>query len=136
MPCSPLKVNRCSEEHVSRSSLGFFFDPEMEARCSSETSVDFQRTTRRYISEDRTFNNYHCENLKSYKKLRGLHRPPGITRIVITRTLKWALRMTTVDGREVHMELGWGGGDIFSQRPHGRPRTRTDNNIIPLKPSG
>jgi hypothetical protein len=28
----------------------------MEAVCSTETSVDFQRTTRRYIPEDRTLN--------------------------------------------------------------------------------
>jgi hypothetical protein len=28
---------------------------KMEATCSSETSVDFQRTTRRYIPEERTF---------------------------------------------------------------------------------
>jgi hypothetical protein len=27
----------------------------MEASCSSETSVDFQRTTRRYIPEDRAY---------------------------------------------------------------------------------
>jgi hypothetical protein len=38
----------------------------MEATSSSETSVDFQRNTWRYISEDRTLNNHHCENLKPY----------------------------------------------------------------------
>jgi hypothetical protein len=38
----------------------------MEAICSSETSVDFQRTTRRYIPEDSAFLNHRCENLKSY----------------------------------------------------------------------
>jgi hypothetical protein len=37
----------------------------MEATCSSETSVDFQRTTRRYIPEDGTRLNHRCENLKS-----------------------------------------------------------------------
>jgi hypothetical protein len=37
----------------------------MEAICSSEMSVDTQRTTRRYISEDGTLHNYVCENLKS-----------------------------------------------------------------------
>jgi hypothetical protein len=35
---------------------------KMEAICSSETSVDFQRTT-----EDSTLHNHRCENLKSYK---------------------------------------------------------------------
>jgi hypothetical protein len=38
----------------------------MEAICSSETSVDSQRTTLRYIPEDRTVRNHRCENLKSY----------------------------------------------------------------------
>jgi hypothetical protein len=38
----------------------------MEAICCSETSVDFQRTTRRYIPEDITLHNHRCENLKFY----------------------------------------------------------------------
>jgi hypothetical protein len=38
----------------------------MEAICSSETSVDTQRTTRSYIPEDGTLHNNRCENLKSY----------------------------------------------------------------------
>jgi hypothetical protein len=38
----------------------------MEAVCSSETSVDIQRITRRYIPEDGTLHNHRCENLKSY----------------------------------------------------------------------
>jgi hypothetical protein len=40
----------------------------MEAIYSSETSVDSQRTTRRYILEDDAFHNHSCENLKSYNK--------------------------------------------------------------------
>jgi hypothetical protein len=39
---------------------------KMEATCSSETSVDFQRTTQRYNPEDKTLHNHRCENLKSY----------------------------------------------------------------------
>jgi hypothetical protein len=31
-----------------------------------ETSVDFQRRTRRYIPENRILHNHRCENLKSY----------------------------------------------------------------------
>jgi hypothetical protein len=38
---------------------------KMNAICSSETSVDTQRTTRRYIPEDSTLHNHRCENLKS-----------------------------------------------------------------------
>jgi hypothetical protein len=41
---------------------------KMETICSSETWVDFQRITGRYIPEDRTLHNHLCENLKSYKK--------------------------------------------------------------------
>jgi hypothetical protein len=37
----------------------------MEAIFSSETSVDTQRTTQRYIPEDGTLHNHRCENLKS-----------------------------------------------------------------------
>jgi hypothetical protein len=39
---------------------------KMEAIYSSETSVDFQQTTRRYIPEDRTIHNQRCENLTSF----------------------------------------------------------------------
>jgi hypothetical protein len=38
----------------------------MEAICSFETSVEFQRTTRRYIPDDSTLHNHRCETLKSY----------------------------------------------------------------------
>jgi hypothetical protein len=34
--------------------------------CSSETSVDFQRITRRYMPGDGILRNHRCENLKSY----------------------------------------------------------------------
>jgi hypothetical protein len=36
----------------------------MEATCSVETSLDFQRTARRYVPEDGTLPNYRCENFK------------------------------------------------------------------------
>jgi hypothetical protein len=38
----------------------------MEAICSSETSVDFQRTTQLYIPEDSALHNHRFKNLKSY----------------------------------------------------------------------
>jgi hypothetical protein len=37
----------------------------MDARCTSKTSVDFQRTTQRYIPGDETLHNHCCENLRS-----------------------------------------------------------------------
>lgn len=75
------KVNRQEHEGVARSdiveptevtaaacfmqvsSLAYSSTAKMEAKCSSETSVHFHRTTSHYISEDR---NYHLENPKSY----------------------------------------------------------------------
>jgi hypothetical protein len=39
----------------------------MEAICSSKTSVETRRTTRRIIPEDVTLQNHCCKNLKSYK---------------------------------------------------------------------
>jgi hypothetical protein len=50
----------------------------IEATCSPETSVDFQRTTRRYIPEDRTLHNHRCENLKSYINLKSLWKRTGL----------------------------------------------------------
>jgi hypothetical protein len=41
----------------------------MEAICSSETSIETQRTTRRHIPEDDTLHNHRCENLKSYNDI-------------------------------------------------------------------
>jgi hypothetical protein len=39
----------------------------MEAKCSTETLVGFQRTTRLYIPEDITAHNQSYENFKSCK---------------------------------------------------------------------
>jgi hypothetical protein len=38
----------------------------MEAKFSSDTSVDFERITRLYISGNRTLYKHRCENLTSY----------------------------------------------------------------------
>jgi hypothetical protein len=45
-----------------------------EAACSSQTSVDFQRTRWSYIPEDSTLHNHRCENLKSYIVSHSLHK--------------------------------------------------------------
>jgi hypothetical protein len=91
MPCNALKINRrfggtclnlqgrrisqarnqhkelcLSPSFTLVSCSAYSSTPKMEAICSSETSVDFQRIARRYIPEDSTLHNHRCENLKSY----------------------------------------------------------------------
>jgi hypothetical protein len=47
----------------------------MEAKCSSETSVGFQRATRHYITEDRTLHNHRCDyTILQYLDNFTLHR--------------------------------------------------------------
>jgi hypothetical protein len=55
-PCSPLSVNRrFGEAKIGPvSCLVYSSNLKMGATCPSETPVDFQQTTRHYISEDRT----------------------------------------------------------------------------------
>jgi hypothetical protein len=55
-----------SEEHVS-----IFWTLKMEAKCSTETSVVFQRITWSYIPEHRTLHNHRREKFKSDKKQRN-----------------------------------------------------------------
>jgi hypothetical protein len=66
------KLSSVSEESLPQSSglkgkdkqeTSIMQAANMEAKCSSETSVDFQQ---RYIPKDRTRHNHPCENLKSY----------------------------------------------------------------------
>jgi hypothetical protein len=52
----------------------------MEAICISETSVNTQRTTRRYIPEDGTLHNQRCESLKSYMVLELCNYFPHIVK--------------------------------------------------------
>jgi hypothetical protein len=72
MPYNPLKVNQQSKQSSGWHMLSHRFcsayssTMKMEATCSSEMLVDFQQTTCRYIPEDSTLHNHHCENLKSY----------------------------------------------------------------------
>jgi hypothetical protein len=55
-------LSKVKSYYCNRSNLAL----KMEATCSHETSVDFQRTTRSYIPEDWNLHNHRCENLKSY----------------------------------------------------------------------
>jgi hypothetical protein len=79
-PYSPMKVNQDFREmyrfHLQGrtllstcftlvSCLAYFSTLKMEAKCSSETSVDFKRITRCCTPENKTPHNHRCENFKS-----------------------------------------------------------------------
>jgi hypothetical protein len=51
------------------SCLAYSYILKMKVICSSETSVDSQRTTRQHIPEDRTFHLYYSFNLTPKKKV-------------------------------------------------------------------
>jgi hypothetical protein len=65
MPCGALKSSNLSLEYVI-SIVKIKEYAQIEEKYSSETSVNFQRTTRRYIPEDITLHAHLCENLNSY----------------------------------------------------------------------
>jgi hypothetical protein len=56
---------------------------KMEAICSSETSADTKRTTRRHIPEDDTLNNHRCETLKSYESISDCREQSRIILLLI-----------------------------------------------------
>jgi hypothetical protein len=68
-PCSPLKVSLHFEGAcrllLQGILLAYYSTLSIEATFSSEASAEFQRNTRRYISEDRTLENHRCERRKS-----------------------------------------------------------------------
>jgi hypothetical protein len=65
-----LKAKLCLPPALTLVSCSAYYSTlKMEAICSSEASVDFQRTTRCYIPEDSILYNHRCENLKSYAPL-------------------------------------------------------------------
>jgi hypothetical protein len=49
--------------------LFLFLTLKMRVICSSEKSIDCQRTTLRYIPGERTLHNHRCQNLKSYVRI-------------------------------------------------------------------
>jgi hypothetical protein len=71
--CIPLKSTDVSEGHVPSNFcyllprgflLGLFFDPEVGGDIFLRDVGNFQRTTRRFILEDRTLHTHICKNLK------------------------------------------------------------------------
>jgi hypothetical protein len=61
-PCSPLKVKEALLSTCFHATflLGYSSTLKIEAICWSETFSDFQRTTWRYIPEDRSFQLISC----------------------------------------------------------------------------
>jgi hypothetical protein len=78
------------------------------AKCSSGTSVDFQRTTWCYYVEDRPVHNRHCENLKTY----------NLSTLSKTETILQLQNVMTILSAAPHHEDVWGREDkpprIFS----------------------
>jgi hypothetical protein len=59
LECSPLHVAEVAQEEITASISNL----KIEATYFSETSPVFQRTTRLYLSEDRTLHKHGCEEL-------------------------------------------------------------------------
>jgi hypothetical protein len=88
---------------------------KMEAICSSEASIETQRTTRHHIPEDGTFHNHRCENLNSYIVI--------IHFISKQKTCVWMRNVFDFWKIICHSEVGsdlYQGGSGYSTRPADR----------------
>jgi hypothetical protein len=85
----------------------YFSALNMEATCSSETSVDFQRTTRRYIAKNRSSHNYRCENIKSHKDICGLHQSLQASHRFIKYVMAVPLKPFLIWGSTFKVILKW-----------------------------
>jgi hypothetical protein len=66
------RISKALSQHgsvASRAVFAWLVLGPWSCTCSSESSVAFQRTTRRYIARDRTLHEHRCENLKSCKEI-------------------------------------------------------------------
>jgi hypothetical protein len=75
-------------------------------KVSSETSVDFQRTTWRYIPEGINLHNYRCENLKSYI-LNLCHRTMWYTKGVYKFAISLLSRAMSTEASEIPVLIAW-----------------------------
>jgi hypothetical protein len=66
LPLSRLNSKLLSACFMLVSCLVYSSTLKIEAACPSETLIDFQLTTRHFISQDRILYNYRCENNKSH----------------------------------------------------------------------
>jgi hypothetical protein len=70
-PISSWSKNKPSKKQAKHKQKGglllvLFLYPEYGGDMFLRNVIDFQRTTKCYIPEDRTLTNHRCENLKSY----------------------------------------------------------------------
>jgi hypothetical protein len=70
-PLEGRRISQARQCFLLVSCLAYSSTLNMRATCSSETSVDLQRTARRYILEDTTLHNHRCEKLKSSNQVYG-----------------------------------------------------------------
>jgi hypothetical protein len=79
-PCSPVKVNQTFGATYRIHFQGWtevrrqYEADNKQSSSSSETSVDFHRTTLCHIPQDRILDNHRCENLRSYTCAMSLHQ--------------------------------------------------------------
>jgi hypothetical protein len=84
---SIFRVEERTKDEISMKEAASFFHAgflltyastlKIEAMCSSETPVEFQWTTQRYIPENRDLHNHRCENLKSFTLTSSFCNQPG-----------------------------------------------------------
>jgi hypothetical protein len=48
--------------------MAYSFTLKMEAKCFSDIFVEFERTTRHYIPENKTLHTHRCEHFDSYNQ--------------------------------------------------------------------
>jgi hypothetical protein len=95
-PCSPLKVNRRLGGTSDRLACWFLAEfisstLKMEAICSSEASVDTQRTTRRYIPEVDTLL-LHCLGIgvfNCFLSMSGCMYTSGLVYVMVIVDRSW-----------------------------------------------
>jgi hypothetical protein len=58
------RIGGLNRLHLQGRRISHTKEPTWSRLQATETSVDFQRTTRRYIPEDRTLHKHRCENLR------------------------------------------------------------------------
>jgi hypothetical protein len=100
---------------------GYSSTLKMETVCSPETSIDFQRTTLRYIPENSTLRNHSCEDLKSCINIFNLCNSINNNR------LNWIRHIKRMEPERLPKQLM---DYSYTQRSIGRPNLRS--SICPI----